>query len=320
LPDAAEAHIKNEYLYNDKELIDDADLNWYDYGFRSYDPQIGRFTQLDPLTDDYPELTPYQYASCEPIGNIDIDGLEGESALTAATAKTLQEVIVTGSTKVISLSNKAAQIGLKILDVVTDAIPIVSGIKDIYNGIKEGNWLDIAIGVVSIVADVVTLGGSSIAKGVIKTAIKEGSELLSKDLIKEGLKEGVEKGFKEIVEKETKEVVEKNVKKEAKGIIYKRTNPKTGEEYIGQAKSDKRFLKRQKEHDKKIGIKHKYDVLDRAKPGKKLNVAEKTHIRRGGGIKKNGGKLENKRHQMSDKNYKKAGGTEPYPTRCPTVY
>jgi len=58
-------------------------LNWYDYGFRNYDPQIGRFTQLDPLTDDYPYLTPYQYASCDPITNIDIDGLEGGSAVGA---------------------------------------------------------------------------------------------------------------------------------------------------------------------------------------------------------------------------------------------
>jgi RHS repeat-associated protein len=84
LPDAAEAHIKNEYLYNDKELIDDGDLNWYDYGFRNYDAQIGRFPQLDPLTDDYPYQTPYQYADCDPIMNIDLDGLEGQVVTVAA--------------------------------------------------------------------------------------------------------------------------------------------------------------------------------------------------------------------------------------------
>jgi RHS repeat-associated protein len=72
--------LKNNYLYNGKELFDDADLNWYDYGFRNYDPQIGRFTQLDPLTHEYPFLTPYQYASCDPITNIDVDGLEGTPA------------------------------------------------------------------------------------------------------------------------------------------------------------------------------------------------------------------------------------------------
>ncbi len=78
LGDAGEGKLSNPYLYNDKEMLDeDAGLNWYDYGFRNYDPQIGRFMQLDPLTDDYPFLTPYQYASDDPITNIDVDGLEG---------------------------------------------------------------------------------------------------------------------------------------------------------------------------------------------------------------------------------------------------
>jgi RHS repeat-associated protein len=76
LGDIAEGMLDNKNLYNDKELIDEADLDWYDYGFRNYDPQIGRFPQLDPLTDDYPYYTPYQYAGNEPIGNVDLDGLE----------------------------------------------------------------------------------------------------------------------------------------------------------------------------------------------------------------------------------------------------
>ncbi len=76
LGDSYEGTLKNNYLYNDKELFDDADLNWYDYGFRNYDPQIGRFTQLDPLTFSYPFYTPYQFAGDEPIANVDVDGLE----------------------------------------------------------------------------------------------------------------------------------------------------------------------------------------------------------------------------------------------------
>jgi RHS repeat-associated protein len=82
--DSYDGAINNPFQYNGKEMLDDdADLNWYDYGFRNYDPQIGRFTQLDPLTDYYPFLTPYQYASNDPITNIDIDGLEGGDAVKA---------------------------------------------------------------------------------------------------------------------------------------------------------------------------------------------------------------------------------------------
>ena len=48
----------------------------YDYGFRIYDPGIGKFLSVDPLTSSYPMLTPYQFASNSPIANIDLDGLE----------------------------------------------------------------------------------------------------------------------------------------------------------------------------------------------------------------------------------------------------
>jgi RHS repeat-associated protein len=75
-PAGNEGKVKNEYQYNDKELIDELEINWYDYGLREYDPQIGRFFRIDPLTDDYPYWTPYQYAGDEPIGNMDLDGAE----------------------------------------------------------------------------------------------------------------------------------------------------------------------------------------------------------------------------------------------------
>ena len=46
--------------------------------FRVYDPRVGRFLSVDPLTQDYPMLTPYQFASNIPISAIDIDGLESK--------------------------------------------------------------------------------------------------------------------------------------------------------------------------------------------------------------------------------------------------
>jgi RHS repeat-associated protein len=111
LADALDGAIDNKYLYNDKELIDDADLNWYDYGFRNYDPQIGRFPQLDPLTFQYPHYTPYQYAGCEPIANIDLDGLEEWKVLEAFTfvhkVRNLLPSIVQG----IRVISEAARLG-----------------------------------------------------------------------------------------------------------------------------------------------------------------------------------------------------------------
>jgi RHS repeat-associated protein len=46
------------------------------YGFRMYDTRLGRFWGVDPLTKDYPMLTPFQFASNTPIWGVDIDGLE----------------------------------------------------------------------------------------------------------------------------------------------------------------------------------------------------------------------------------------------------
>jgi hypothetical protein len=48
----------------------------YDYGFRIYNPQLGRFLSVDPLTRSYPFYTPYQFAGNKPIQFIDLDGLE----------------------------------------------------------------------------------------------------------------------------------------------------------------------------------------------------------------------------------------------------
>lgn len=50
--------------------------NSYDYGMRFYDPRLGRFMSVDPLTKKYPELTPYQFSSNSPIDSKDLDGLE----------------------------------------------------------------------------------------------------------------------------------------------------------------------------------------------------------------------------------------------------
>lgn len=43
---------------------------------RMYDPRIGRFPSVDPLSRYYPWYTPYQFAGNNPIRFIDLDGAE----------------------------------------------------------------------------------------------------------------------------------------------------------------------------------------------------------------------------------------------------
>jgi RHS repeat-associated protein len=65
---------KNEYFYNGKEAEDDFGLGWLDYGWREYDPQIGRFMTQDRFAMKYIRLSPYQYAADNPIKFIDVNG------------------------------------------------------------------------------------------------------------------------------------------------------------------------------------------------------------------------------------------------------
>ena len=65
------------YGFNGKEDDKDISEGGQDYGARIYDGRLGRFLSIDPLTKNYPMLTPYQFASNSPICLIDIVGLEG---------------------------------------------------------------------------------------------------------------------------------------------------------------------------------------------------------------------------------------------------
>ncbi len=66
----------NKYLYNGKELLEDLNLNLYDYGARMYDPVIGRWSVIDKLADDVMQVdkSPYQYGWNNPVNLTDPDG------------------------------------------------------------------------------------------------------------------------------------------------------------------------------------------------------------------------------------------------------
>lgn len=64
---------ENKFKYNGKELEDEHGLNWYHYGVRYYDPQLGRWHTMDPA-DEF--QSHYCYVGDDPVNLIDPDGTQ----------------------------------------------------------------------------------------------------------------------------------------------------------------------------------------------------------------------------------------------------
>ncbi|NEN25816.1 RHS repeat-associated core domain-containing protein [Cryomorpha ignava] len=62
------------YRYNGKEKDEESGL--YEYGQRYYAPWLCRFVSVDPIAEDYPQLSSYNYAGNKPITHVDIEGLQ----------------------------------------------------------------------------------------------------------------------------------------------------------------------------------------------------------------------------------------------------
>ena len=70
----------HKYMFGGKELQDEIvgsnSFEVYDFGARNYDAALGRWMNLDPLAEKYPNMSPYTYAANNPIMFIDPDGRE----------------------------------------------------------------------------------------------------------------------------------------------------------------------------------------------------------------------------------------------------
>jgi len=87
----------NSYKYgfngkeNDPEVVSTGQ-GTQDYGFRIYNPSLGKFLSVDPITREYPFYSPYHFAGNTPIHAIDLDGLEPRSMTASYFLSSLRSV------------------------------------------------------------------------------------------------------------------------------------------------------------------------------------------------------------------------------------
>lgn len=145
--------------------------------------------------------------------------------------------------------------------------------------------------------------GQALKRGIPGTTITKGLVLITTILVANSLNKTKSK---------IKSISTSKSSKKENGVIYERTNIHTGKVYIGQAKSSKRFLMRQQEHERKYrkenNIKsrepnYRFRVIDRKPAGKQLRIAEQQAINDYGGI----AKLENKRNAVRPSKWKQYG-------------
>ncbi|MBL0113097.1 MAG: RHS repeat-associated core domain-containing protein [Saprospiraceae bacterium] len=194
----------NAYKYNGKELNVDFGLNLNDYGARWYDPGVGRFTSIDPLTEKMTRWSGYNYGFNNPMRFIDPDGMESKPFNEYLTVNNAD-----GSQTTRQISNK----GGDNYDIVhsTNGLPITavgfSGSTTVTENTEGGQRLAPGVfadrpasGALESVDDPVTAiekGGATMAMGLFvgvlkntgKEVVKEGAEAATISETKAALKE-----------------------------------------------------------------------------------------------------------------------------------
>ena len=65
------------------------------FGARYYESLTGRWMQVDPMADEYPDVSPYVYCNDNPISILDLFGMDTTSDIYYPAPKPLPEVVVT---------------------------------------------------------------------------------------------------------------------------------------------------------------------------------------------------------------------------------
>ncbi len=94
----AAGKLKNkENTFQEQRFDDDLGLNWVQFKWRNHDPQIGRFIEIDPLSEKYVYNSTYAFSENKVTGHRELEGLEAWAVnpVTLADGSTVLSATVT---------------------------------------------------------------------------------------------------------------------------------------------------------------------------------------------------------------------------------
>ena len=78
-----ESAMQQPIEFNGKEVQDELNLSWLDFGARMYDAQLGRWHAMDPIGSLFSNSSPYMFGNDNPVRYIDLFGLAPEDEIAA---------------------------------------------------------------------------------------------------------------------------------------------------------------------------------------------------------------------------------------------
>ncbi|HET6224710.1 MAG TPA: RHS repeat-associated core domain-containing protein, partial [Bacteroidia bacterium] len=75
--------FNKEKTFQGQRFDDELGLNWIQFKWRNHDPQIGRFIEIDPLSQKYVYNSTYAFSENKVTNDIELEGLESLSAFFA---------------------------------------------------------------------------------------------------------------------------------------------------------------------------------------------------------------------------------------------